>query len=302
MKTFPSDWIDVSVPLRTGMVHWPDNPPVRIERLQDMERGYSANVSVFSLGSHTGTHMDAPLHFVRTGLGLDEMPFSAVIGPARIIEIQDPESIKEEELVFHDIRRDERILFKTRNSSRCWETDEFLEDFVYISQEAALHLVTRGVQTVGVDYLSSGDLKKDGPETHHVLLESGVWIIEGLNLGGLAPGSYDLICLPLRVERSDGTGPRDPASDCSRGSTVTVNDTRRRLTNIALIRATALVGSPILRSLENGTRGADFLTERKIQGRVMFRCMPDLVEPLLQCDSPPAFSLRVSPQFYGGGT
>src|SRR5687767_6317245 len=120
MNAPSSDWIDVSVPLRTGMVHWPDNPPVRIERIQHMERGDSANVSVLSLGSHTGTHMDAPLHFVRTGLGLDEMPLSAVIGPARVVEIQDPESIKANELVAHHIHRDERILFKTQNSSRCW--------------------------------------------------------------------------------------------------------------------------------------------------------------------------------------
>jgi arylformamidase len=208
MNAQSSDWIDVSVPLRTGMVHWPDNPPVRVERMQDMERGDSANVSVLSLGSHTGTHMDAPLHFVRTGLGLDDMPFSAVIGPTRIIEIRDPTAIKAEELVAHHIERGERILFKTRNSSRCWETDQFLEDFVYISQEAARHLVTCGIQTVGVDYLSVGGFKKDGPETHHVLLEAGVWIIEGLNLARLAPGSYDLICLPLRVERSDGAPAR----------------------------------------------------------------------------------------------
>jgi arylformamidase len=208
MNTPSSDWIDVSVALRVGMVHWPDNPPVRIERMQDMERGDSANVSMLSLGSHTGTHMDAPLHFVRTGLGLDEMPLTAVIGPARVVEIQDPESIKAQELMAHHIQRDERILFKTRNSPRCWQTDEFLEDFVYISQEAARHLVARGIQTVGVDYLSVGGFQRDGPETHHVLLESGVWIIEGLNLAGVVPGLYDLICLPLRVERSDGAPAR----------------------------------------------------------------------------------------------
>ena len=152
--------------------------------------------------------MDAPLHFVRTGRGLDEMPLSAVIGPARVVEIQDPESIKAQELVAHDIHRNERILFRTRNSPRCWQTDEFLEDFVYISQEAARYLVACGIQTVGVDYLSVGGFHVDGPETHHVLLESGVWIIEGLNLTGVVPGSYDLICLPLRVEHSDGAPAR----------------------------------------------------------------------------------------------
>jgi arylformamidase len=208
MNTPSSEWIDVSVALRMGMVHWPDNPPVRIERMQDMERGDSENVSMLSLGSHTGTHMDAPLHFIRTGIGLDEMPLTAVIGPARVVEIQDPESIKPQELMDHHIQRGERILFKTRNSPRCWQTDKFLEDFVYISQEAARYLAARGIQTVGVDYLSVGGFHKDGPETHHALLGSGVWIIEGLNLAGVAPGFYDLICLPLRVERSDGAPAR----------------------------------------------------------------------------------------------
>jgi arylformamidase len=208
MNTLSSEWIDVSVALRKGMVHWPDNPPVRIERMQDMDRGDSENVSMLSLGSHTGTHMDAPLHFIRTGRGLDEMPLTAVIGPSRVVEIQDPESIKPQELMDHHIQRGERILFKTRNSPRCWQIDKFLEDFVYISQEAARYLASCGIQTVGVDYLSVGGFQKDGPETHRALLESGVWIIEGLNLTRVAPGFYDLICLPLRVERSDGAPAR----------------------------------------------------------------------------------------------
>src|SRR5438874_11015948 len=110
-----ADWIDVSVSLRTGMVHWPDNPPVAIERMLDIERGDVATVSKLSMGVHTGTHMDAPRHFFRTGTGIDTMPLTAAIGRARVIEIHDPESIKPEELRSHQIQRDERILFKTRN-------------------------------------------------------------------------------------------------------------------------------------------------------------------------------------------
>lgn len=83
-------WIDVSVPLYTGMVHWPDNPPVQIERMLDMARGDICNVSTLAMGSHTGTHMDGPRHFLQTGKGLDEMPFDATLGLARVIEIRDP--------------------------------------------------------------------------------------------------------------------------------------------------------------------------------------------------------------------
>ncbi len=201
-------WIDVSVPLRTGMVHWPDNPPVSIERMLDIERGDVANVSKLSMGAHTGTHMDAPLHFFRTGRGLDTMPLTATIGRARVIEIRDPESIKPEELRPHRIQRGERVLFKTRNSARCWQTDDFVEDFVYISQEAARYLAAQQVQTVGVDYLSVGGFFKDGVETHHALLEAGIWIIEGLNLANIAPGIYELVCLPLKIEGSDGAPSR----------------------------------------------------------------------------------------------
>lgn len=202
------DWIDVSAPLRTGMVHWPDNPPVSIERMLDIERGDVANVSKLSMGAHTGTHMDAPLHFFRMGKGIDTMPLTATIGRARVLEIRDPESIKPEELSPHRIQRGERVLFKTRNSARCWQTDDFVEDFVYISQEAARYLAAQQVQTVGVDYLSVGGFFKDGVETHYALLEAGIWIIEGLNLSNVVPGIYELICLPLKIEGSDGAPSR----------------------------------------------------------------------------------------------
>jgi arylformamidase len=202
------NWIDISVPLRTGMVHWPDNPPVQIERFLAIERGDAANVSKLSFGAHTGTHMDAPLHFLPGGAGMDTMPFSATIGRARVIEIADTVSVTTQELAGHHIQSGERILFKTRNSPRCWQTDAFTEDFVYISQEAARHLVERQVRTVGVDYLSVGGFRRDGVETHQVLLEAGVWIIEGLNLAGVEPGTYQLICLPLKIADGDGAPAR----------------------------------------------------------------------------------------------
>lgn len=201
-------WLDVSVTLYSGMVHWPDNPLVQFERMLDMERGDVCNVSTLSMGSHTGTHMDAPLHFVRGGKGLDEMPLDATIGLARVIEIHDPESIKPDELRSQAIQRGERILFKTQNSARCWNTDSFVEDFVSISPEAAQYLASLQIQTVGVDYLSVGGFKEGGPETHRALLEAGIWIIEGLNLAQVSPGLYDLICLPIKVAHSDGAPAR----------------------------------------------------------------------------------------------
>ena len=202
------DWIDVSVPLHSGMVHWPDNPPVRIEYMLYMGRGDVCNVSTLSMGSHTGTHMDGPFHFLPEGKGLQEMPFHAALGRARVIEIGDPESIKPDELRPHNIQQGERLLFKTLNSSRCWKTDTFVEDFVYLSQEAARYLASVGVLTVGIDYLSVGGYTKDGVETHRALLEADIWIIEGLDLSQVEPGTYELICLPLRIDGSDGAPAR----------------------------------------------------------------------------------------------
>ncbi|MFQ5873136.1 MAG: cyclase family protein [Dehalococcoidia bacterium] len=198
----------MSVPLRSAMVHWPSDPPVQIERVRDMEQGDTVNLSTISMGSHTGTHMDAPLHFIRRGMGIDKMPLDTTVGRARVIEIEDTESIKPEELVPHQIRRGERILFKTRNSLRVWQTDTFMEDFVFISSEAARFLVECRVRVVGVDYLSVGGFQRDGSYIHQTLLGGGVWIIEGLDLSRVSPGKYDLVCLPLKVDQGDGAPAR----------------------------------------------------------------------------------------------
>jgi arylformamidase len=112
--------------------------------------------------------------------------------------------------MIHNIRQGERLLFKTLNSSRCWKTDTFVEDFVYLSQEAARYLASVEVLTVGIDYLSVGGYTRDGVETHRALLKADIWIIEGLDLSQVEPGTYELIRLPLRIDGSDGAPARDP--------------------------------------------------------------------------------------------
>ena len=203
-----SPWIDVSVTLRTGMVSWPGDPPAHISHALDMERGDPCTVSLLEMGAHTGTHMDAPAHFVRGGIGIDSMPLDAAIGLARVIPIRDRKSIKTDELVRHRIRRGERVLFKTHNSDHAWDTDSFVEDFVYLSATAAQYLVERQVRLVGVDYLSVGGFRADGVETHQALLKAGIWIIEGLNLKRVRPGRVQLVCLPLKISGGDGAPAR----------------------------------------------------------------------------------------------
>ena len=201
-------WIDVSVTVRSGMPHWPDNPPIVMERVLDLSRGDAANVSHLAMGVHSGTHMDGPVHFIHEGPGLDEMPLSATMGEARVIEIEHPREITAEELARHELRAGERILFRTSNSIRCWRAADFVEDFVYISEQAARHLAQARVRTVGVDYLSVGGYHEDGALIHRILLDAGIWIIEGLDLSPVTGGRYEMICLPVKLHGSDGAPAR----------------------------------------------------------------------------------------------
>jgi arylformamidase len=152
--------------------------------------------------------MDAPAHFQRGGVGIDQMPLEATLGLARVIEIGDPVSIKRAELESAGLQPGERVLFRTRNSERCWQSDAFVEDFVFISREAAAYLAQRRVRTVGVDYLSVGGFREDAEETHLALLQAGIWVVEGLNLSAVRAGTYEFICLPLRITGGDGAPAR----------------------------------------------------------------------------------------------
>jgi arylformamidase len=204
----PTEWIDVSVTVRHGMPHWPGNPPITLQRVMDLRDGDDCNLSHIAMGVHSGTPMDAPVHFRHGAAGLDDMPLSATIGEARVVEIADPDCVTADELRSKSPRRGERLLFRTENSPRCWTKDTFVEDFVYISEPAAALLAESGVQTVGIDYLSVGGYHADGTSIHHLLLDAGIWIIEGLDLSAVRAGSYELICLPIKMHEADGAPAR----------------------------------------------------------------------------------------------
>ena len=201
-------WIDISVPLHSGMAHWPDDRPFDRVETEKIVNGDPCNLSEISASAHIGTHMDAPRHYLPDGAGIEAFPISAGVGRARVIAINDPELIRVSELKPYRLTKGERVLFKTRNSKECWTTSKFQERFVYIPHETAGYLADCCVQTVGVDYLSVGGYDTDGPETHRTLLKAGIWIIEGLNLKDVEPGDYELICLPLKIMGSDGAPAR----------------------------------------------------------------------------------------------
>lgn len=202
-----SEWIDVSMPLANGVTVWPGDPPPAFTQTAWIERGDPCNVTRMDASVHTGTHMDAPRHFLRGGAGMEALPLGAVLGPARVVAIHDPTAITPGELPA-DLARGDRILFRTRNSDRGLLRKPFVEDFIYIARDAARALAQAGVQTVGIDYLSVGGFHTDLAATHEILLEAGIWIIEGLDLTRIEPGRYELACLPLKIVGSDGAPAR----------------------------------------------------------------------------------------------
>jgi arylformamidase len=190
--------IDISVPLREGMVTYPGDPVVKLERTASIAHGDPVNVTRIDFGLHSGTHVDAPVHFIDGASGADSIPLDALIGPCEVVEVAD--------LSRGSVARvpegAERVVFKSPNSA-LWASDEFSDDFVRLDGEAARLLVERGVCLVGVDYLSVGD-----EAAHRALLTAGVVPVEGLDLRGVEPGAYELVCLPLRVVGADGAPAR----------------------------------------------------------------------------------------------
>ena len=210
--------IDVSVTIRPGMPVYPGDPGVAIELAKAIERGDPANVSRLELGAHTGTHVDAPCHFITGAAGASELSLEPFIGPCVVADATaaagtiDAASIDALGLP----PGSDRVLLKTPNS-RLWEHDSFRSDFVRLDASGADALITRGVRLIGIDYLSLGDR-----DVHVAMLGRGVGVIEGLDLRGVDPGPFFLVCLPLKIARSDGAParavlwPRQPTAIANR--------------------------------------------------------------------------------------
>src|SRR5262245_14568291 len=189
------------------MLDYPGDPRVAVNQTTHVDRGRPATVSHLSLGVHTGTHVDAPVHFIGGATGVDEFSIDAMIGPARVIELRDKEVCTAQDLAAYDIRAGERLLLRTNNSHRCWNVDSFVEDYAHIDTSAARMLAELRVRMVGIDYLSIGR-GDEGPEVHRILLGAGIVIIEGLNLSRVDAGIYDVVCLPLKIIGGDGAPAR----------------------------------------------------------------------------------------------
>jgi arylformamidase len=196
---------DVTVSIRAAMPVYEGDPAVEIAAWSALAKGDSANVSFLHFGAHTGTHVDAPAHFIEGARKIDSLPLETLIGPARVIRVPDNlTEIDSNFLAGCNLDGVERVLFHTRNSA-FWN-EGFRKDFTHLLPEAAEKLVEMGVKLVGTDYLSIEKFHSGHHRTHLALLSKGVVIIEGLNLSEVPTGDYELICLPLKIAEGSGDG------------------------------------------------------------------------------------------------
>ena len=192
--------IDITVPLTTRMPVWPGHKGIRVTPTMRLEDGDSSNVSRLDLNLHTGTHVDAPRHFLQNGTTVEQLPLGVLIGPSYVAHLPDAADVTPRNLTDLNLPSGiERLLLRTRNSE-LWaaKTTEFREDFVALTREAAQWIVDRKISLIGVDYLSVQRYNDDS-QTHQILLGADTVVLEGLNLSNVETGFYELICLPLKL-------------------------------------------------------------------------------------------------------
>lgn len=202
---------DITLTISPDLVVWPEDPPIELFRVSKIEEGAESNVSRINMSAHTGTHIDAPYHYIKDGSTVDTIPIELLTGRAYVLHIPDEVDLITAELIIDSTipPRTKRVLFKTRNS-QFWDSSnnvKFDKNYTSLSPEASEILIQRGVKLVGVDYLSIAPFDDLVP-THETLLRSGVVIVEGLNLSEVAQGRYTLYCLPLKLLNADGAPAR----------------------------------------------------------------------------------------------
>ena len=204
---------DISLPISPGMPVWPGDPSVELKQISSIQYGDHANVSQIKMSVHTGTHIDAPNHFINLGKTINQLPLEKLIGQVLVIEIDEENDIITESVLtnHHDwpiLNSGKKVLFKTRNSI-LWKThpNEFQSDYVGIDKSGAACLADLALDLIGMDYLSVTPFNET-LEPHQILLAQDIILLEGINLSEIDPGIYQLYCLPLNIENCDGAPAR----------------------------------------------------------------------------------------------
>jgi arylformamidase len=205
----PKKIIDISVPFKKGMPVWPKSVGIHLTNALSLSKGDSANVTRLDMDLHTGTHIESPLHFIPNGFSIDKIPLGDLIGPVVVVyspKIKTITAANLEKLILP--KKTTRLLFRTFNSN-FWQKQgkKFQKDFVGLSADAAFWIVKRGIQLVGIDYLSIARYDET-VKVHQILLKNKVIILEGLNLSKVKPGKYQLICLPIKLINTEAASAR----------------------------------------------------------------------------------------------
>lgn len=193
---------DVSVPIREGMPVFPGDPPPALMRVMGLPRD-AFNVSMLCTGTHIGTHVDPPVHYIEGGYAVDAIPLDHLYGRCVVVGLPGVDAIGAADL--EGVRGD-IVLLKTKNSA-LWESCGFRDDYAFLDESGAQWMIGRGVKTVGIDYLSIGR-PEGGEAVHRLLLGAGITVVEGLDLRGIEPGEYTLACLPIKIKDGDGAPAR----------------------------------------------------------------------------------------------
>lgn len=202
--------LDITLPLSENLPAWPGEPHAILSRLQDMAVGDECTVTRLNTVVHAGTHVDAPVHFVAGGSGVDSLDLATLVGPAQVVHVPDTaDALSADVLDSLDVPDCPRLLFRTRNSL-LWDEPrhDFRPDFVAFTRDGAEWLVRRGVRLVGIDYLSVERFDHPEPWVHRALLRAGIVAVEGLDLRHADAGAWQLICLPLKIPGCDGAPAR----------------------------------------------------------------------------------------------
>lgn len=204
MKIIWENPIDVSLLIHEDMLFWPNDPKLEREWVSEISKGKYINLSKLTLGSHTGTHVDAPYHFIADGKTIELLDITKFCGISKVFEIKNEKKILLSDIKDLSIEENDIVLFKTRNSQLLLE-NRFHDDYVGLSLEAAIYLAEKGIKTVGMDYLSIGPRGEEGREVHRILLSKEIGIIEGLNLLNVKEGKYFLVSFPLNIKGGEGS-------------------------------------------------------------------------------------------------
>ena len=195
---------DVSQALSPSIAVYPGDPPLKITERLLIARGDPVNLSILEMSSHTGTHVDAPKHFLDDGAAVDELPLDRFLGKARVLDLTGVDAISAADLARHEIGPGERVLLKTKSSAFV-DGPRFRTDFTHLTPDGARHLADIGIRTLGIDSPSVDAYESNHYLAHHTLLGRGVVVIEGLSLGHVAAGKYEMVALPLRIRGGNGS-------------------------------------------------------------------------------------------------